>query len=193
MTRRIALLAASLACLAVAAAACSGGSDSSGSGPFDLSGGTYEFTIAGVGDDSCWPDDNLVPPEAVAAIDLLVNASGAELQVVPNPAAAWYFQPLVGTREGNELLGLTGNGVLVATSNCSVAVSSSGSGLIVDDHIFDLTLRADLSAMASGTSGGCAPLESEDVPGTLFPFPVLTNPTDGTCSVSFSGTAVRAE
>lgn len=192
LLRRALLLASSLAAAASFATACSGRGGTGGR-TYLLGGGTYELTIAGVASDSCWPADDLVPPAGVAAIDLLVTASGENVTIVPNPAARFYFQPLAGAHVENDLPGLFGNGTLVATTGCSVAVTTSGGGLVTADDLFTLSLTAALQAMSAGTAGGCAALQGGTWPGATIPFPTLTEPTNGGCAVSFEGTAVRPD
>lgn len=192
MIRRILLSSVSLVALALVAAACSGGDDDD-AGAFDVTGGLYELTLSSVVNDQCWADDNLVPPLAVGAIDLLVSATDAEFSVVPSNAARFYFQPVIGSRDGNDLLVLLGNGTLLVTSNCSVAVSTSGGGLVTGENEFELLLTATLEAMSTGTAGGCAAFTGETWPGATVPFPTLTEPTNGTCTVTFGGTAVQPE
>lgn len=191
MIRRTLLSVTSLGALALVAAACSG-SDDGGSPDIDLAGGLYEFTISSVSNDLCWGEDNLVPPEGVGAIDLLVTATDAEISLSPSTAARFYFQPVVGTREGDDFL-LIGNGTLLVTSNCDVSVSTSGSGLVTDENEFELSLTAELQAISTGTSGQCSTHAGQTWPGATIPFPTLSEPTNGTCSVSFTGTAVQNE
>ena len=190
MIHRVLLSSTALASLAVLAAACTGSDDGSGS-DFELTSGLYEFTIASVTNDLCWAEANQVPPEGVAAIDLLVSATGAEFSATPSPYARFYLQPLFGAREGDDLIVLIGNGTLTVTSNCDVSVSTSGSGLVTADDVFELSLHADLQAISTGTSGQCSSVAGETWPGATIPFPTLSEPTNGTCSVSFSGTAVK--
>lgn len=190
MIRRVLLSAASIVSLALFAAACTGGDDG-GSQEHDLTGGLYEFTIAEVTNDLCWAEDGLVPPQGVGAIDLLVGTTGTEVSIVASTFARFYFQPVLGPRDGNELGVLLGNGTLTVTSNCDVSVSTSGGGLVTADDVFELSLHADLQAISTGTSGQCSALAGETWPGATIPFPTLTEPTNGTCSVSFSGIAVR--
>lgn len=193
MIRRLLLSAVSLGTLALVAAACSGGDEDGGPSQFDLTGGLYELTLSSVVNDLCWADDNLVPPLNVGAIDLLVSATGADVSVVPDNAARFYFQPVIGTRDGNDLVLLLGNGTLVVTSQCSVAVSTSGGGLVTGENQFDLSLTATLQAMSTGTAGGCAAFAGETWPGATVPFPTLNEPTNGSCTVSFGGTAVQPD
>lgn len=192
MIRRALLSAASLAALALVASACSGDDDDDGGGEHLVTGGLYELTLSSVIGDTCWPDDNLVPPLAVGAIDVLVNASGADFTLSPSAFARFYFPPVAGTRDGNDLSAMLGNGTLVVTSNCSVMVTTSGDGLVTDENVFEVAFTSHLEA--SGTaSNGCAVWAGQTWPGTTIPFPVLTDATDGTCSVSFAGTAVLPE
>ena len=192
MIRRALLSVTSLGALALVAAACSG-SDDGGSSDFGLAGGLYEFTISSVSNDLCWAEDNLVPPAGVGAIDLLVSASNDEFTVSPSTFARFYFQPITGPQDGNDLGVLLGNGTLTVTSNCDVSVSTSGGGFVTADDVFELTLHADVQAISSGTSGQCSNHAGQTWPGATIPFPTLTEPTNGTCSVSFTGTAVKPE
>lgn len=190
MIRRLLLSSAALAALALVASACTGDDDDDGA--FVVAGGSYELTLSAVAGDSCWPDDALVPPLAVGAIDLLVSASNGAFTISPSPFARFWFPPVAGVQDGNDLSMLLGNGTLVVTSNCDVAVSTSGDGLVTGDDTFDVAFTTHLQA--SGTaSNGCAVWAGETWPGATIPFPVLTDATDGSCSVSFAGTAVSPE
>lgn len=191
MVRRVLLSSLSIAALALAAAACSGGDDDD-DGAHAITGGLYELTLDAVVGDTCWENDPLVPPLAVGAIDLLVGASDGEFTLSPSSFARFYFPPVIGVQDGNELSLLLGNGNLVVTSNCDIAVSTSGDGLLVADDRFELAFRSTLQA--SGTaSNGCAVWAGETWPGATIPFPTLTDATDGSCSVAFGGTAVPVD
>lgn len=197
MIRRACLAAVLLLSLSLLASACSGEDDgTTGGGANALGGGSYELTLSSVTNDTCWPQTTQVPPEGAGFVSLLVSASDANVTISPSAAVRFWFQPVQGLREGNDVT-LDGNGVLTmgTAANCSISVTNTGTGEVTADDTLDLTLTAELDATTTGTNG-CASLEGGDWPNQtapVIPFPMLTNATDGTCSLTFTGTAVRPD
>lgn len=192
--RRVCLVLLSLSVLAAACSGDDGGSTTGGENT--LTGGPYELTLSSVENDTCWPQTALVPPEGVGFVSLLVTASAENVSISPTSAARFWFQPVAGLRDGNEIT-LDGNGVLTMGTayNCEISVTNTGTGEVTDDDILELTLTAELAATTTGTNG-CASLSGEDWPGStapVIPFPMLTNATNGSCSLTFTGTAVRPD
>ena len=189
---RTPLAATALTTLAVVAAACSG--DGGGTGTPQNPGleeGLYDFTITAIDVDTCWEEENLVPPTGVG-IDMNVAGAGAAFTASVENAARYYLPPLTLARTANDL-DVDGTQTLDITPECALAWTASGGGLVTALSTFTLDLSVSINATgvtaSNGLASDCRDLSGGDIPDTALPFPALSNPTDGSCSLSIAGTA----
>lgn len=187
-----ALLALSLASLAVVAAACSGGGSKGGS---LLRSGSYAFTADTVDLDECWPDSQVFPPTGIALPFTLTASStkgDATLTLTPAANVAAFLPAMTGTRTGTAIF-TTGASTVIVATNCTLAIGAQGIGALAGNDLVELSLSASLSADTTASNGlpsNCAAYQGTNY--QMVPFPTLSpSTTNGTCAFALSGPFAR--
>lgn len=191
--KKLLLVTAAVLAVAVAASACSGGGTKGGD-TYTLSSGDYDFTVADVPTNTCWPQSNPLPISLVGlSIGIeIVSTNGTSFLLLTPDTLSSFLPPVQGTINGNDLAasGTVTGYALDTAGNCVLDVTADADGELTGDDEFAATITASLTAGAD-----CSAFVGQPIPGTqgLLPFPTLTNGSAGTCSIAIAGEAVIAE
>ncbi len=153
-----------------------------------LTSGPWRFAYERVLENSCFPLG--VPVPAGYPITSEVSVSGAAVVVDPDfPSLSPAIGSMTGMYRDGELTA-TGARRFVVSTACTLAVVNDLEGAVLEPRlaIVALTVRFDGQTMTSaGLPSQCQTLAAQTV--NDLPFPALSNPTSGSCSVTVSGWA----
>jgi hypothetical protein len=160
----------------------------------DLRPGLYQWTLREVPSNSCWTN---FPPTDVSGFQLVL-ARGADARIHEKWANG-AFEPLLPADVIMDTTGTLGVASAVeqfaADPACSVVVTFAQTASWQKSEMeFVFTFVDVISAAtlnADGTLSRCQQLVGQEIPSLSFPFPfpALTNPTNGSCSFSATGDA----
>lgn len=146
--------------------------------PPQFESGWYDFREAKILDDSCF--DATIYPAAIFSTD--VEAAVVSTSVVFTPQEfLWHLWPPCDGTWGSGHFAVTGEGVNIVSSACSIRASVAivgdipSAGKAATIHTFAVySGTPDCSAIEPGSQWG---------PNVFSRFPRLSNPTNGSCSV----------
>ena len=185
------LVALAALTLAIAAAACSGGSKSKSP---SFASGDYVYTASAATPDECWASLAVFPPVGIGLPFVVTTSSSsgdATVTLAPQAGIANILPTLTGARTASFVV-TSGMGMVVVGSSCTLALRASADGPITADDRADLTFTATLSSMTTASNGlpsRCAAYQDTTFHG--IPFPTLNAPTNGTCSFGYVGILTR--
>lgn len=191
LSKKFFLLTTAVLALGVAASACAGGDDDDDGGTFELTSGEYsldEITVPAA-TNTCWPSpmgDALIATLSAVALPVeIISTNGTTFSIVMPDIADEILPSVDGTITGNDLAASGNAPGLVVGSGCTMSIAATADGVLTDDNEFDVSLTANLS-VPQADAADCAVFVGESIPGTedLVPFPILTETSSGTCTVT---------
>ena len=132
-------------------------------------------------EDACFPTG--VPVPRGIGIYVFVGVTGGDVAVTA-PAGIPGIPAMTGTQNGEGRFDVEGVRTLVVTTACSLEVSARASGVGVSPGLAGLTFEIGFAG-SPGTD--CSALEGETIDN--FPFPALSEPAGGSCSLVVKGLA----
>lgn len=152
---------------------------------FGLADGSYTFSLLSRENNSCWAS---YPSFAGYRLDVTTTEGGMALVPVDPMIRIVLPTSLQATRSGKNL-DAAGETVVSVSSACALAFSLSMDGRLYDDNKFDAVFYVAIDADTLTTSG--QPSNCQASMGGLIaefaPFPTLSNPTNGACSLELHG------
>lgn len=147
---------------------------------YPLTSGTWVFEWEDVLANSCFPSG--VPVPHGIGIDVSVAVGGSLVEAAPNGISG--IPAMTGTQDAEGRFEAAGEATLVVTTACSLEVSSHASGVGVAPGLAGVLFEV---AFEGSTGTDCSAFEGETIDN--FPFPALSDPASGNCSLLVKGIA----
>lgn len=148
---------------------------------YPLTTGTWVFAWEDVLENSCFPLG--VPVPHGIGIDVFVSVTGGSL-IVAAPEGISGIPAMAGAQDAAGRFAAEGEATVVVTTACSLEVSTRASGAGAAPGLAGLVFEV---VFEGSTGTDCSALEGETIDD--FPFPALSDPASGNCSLLVKGLA----